>query len=170
VDNTALQLLQTLGVIHRGVFFADPNQAYSSTNVPYARSRVTYVQVGPMAFITAPGELHPELWMGGYDGSWSWGQPILTITENAPDLSTAPKPPYLKDLMLDNPGVQYVFVAGLCEDFLGYIVPAYNYVLDPVSPYVEDAPGDHYEETNSVGPQCEEQLQHPMMRLAKARP
>lgn len=170
VDNTALQLLQTLGVIHRGVFFADPNQAYSATNVPYARSRVTYVQVGPMAFVTAPGELHPELWMGGYDGSWSWGQPILTITENAPDLSKAPKPPYLKDLMLDNPGVQYVFVAGLAEDFLGYIVPAYNYVLDPVSPYVDEAAGDHYEETNSVGPQCEEQLQHPMMRLAKARP
>mgnify|MGYP007013255674 CR=1 FL=1 len=40
------------------------------------------------------GELHPELWVGGYDGSWSWGQPIVDTTmPNSADLSSAPLPP-----------------------------------------------------------------------------
>ena len=57
-----------------------------------------------------------------------------------------------------------------CANPVGYIVPAYNYVLDPVNPYFDEPPGHHYEETYSLGPHCEEQLQYPMMRLAQARP
>ena len=49
-------------------------------------------------------------------------------------------------------------VFGLTLDFLGYIVPRYNFVLDPVAPYLQDAPGDHYEETNSVGPRAEPEI------------
>jgi hypothetical protein len=68
--------------------------------------------------------------------------------------------------MLTNPGAKYVFTAGLAGDFIGYIIPAFNYVLDMQNPYLNDAPGDHYEETNSLGPLVEEQIQHPMMDLA----
>jgi hypothetical protein len=35
---------------------------------------------------------------------------------------------------------------------LGYIIPEYNYVLSERVPYIEEAEGDHYEETNSLGP------------------
>jgi hypothetical protein len=118
--------------------------------------------------ITAPGELHPELWVGGYDGKWSFGQMILTEQENKPDLMMAPKAPYLRDLMLQNPGVEYPLVAGLTQDFLGYIVAHFNFVVDPNMPYLAEAAGDHYEETNSIGPLAEEHIQHPMMDLAKA--
>ena len=38
--------------------------------------------------------------------------------------------------MLANPGVKYPVLAGLAEDYIGYIVPAYNYVLNPDNPYL----------------------------------
>jgi hypothetical protein len=69
--------------------------------------------------------------------------------------------------MLANPGVRYAFVSGLTEDFLGYIIADWNYVLHPTSPYTRQAAGDHYEETNSIGPDSQEHLHGPMMDLAR---
>lgn len=166
VDNIGYQFGFQLGVLDRQLFNWDSSMPISETNTPELKSRVTYLQVGPLAMITCPGELHPELWVGGYDGSWSWGQNILNEVENAPDLGMAPAAPYLRDVMLSNPGVKYVFSAGVTEDFIGYVVPAFNYVLDAQNPYFAEAAGDHYEETNSVGPKVEEQIQHPMLELA----
>jgi hypothetical protein len=167
IDNVAYHFGFMLGLFDRQLYDFDPNMPISETNVPYAKMRITYFQVGPLAMITNPGELHPELWVGGYDGFWSWGQDILNEQQNKPDLTLAPSAPYLRDIMLTNPGAKYVFTAGLAEDFIGYIVPAFNYVLDMQNPYISDAAGDHYEETNSLGPLVEEQIQHPMMDLAK---
>ena len=118
--------------------------------------------------ISAPGELHPELWIGT-DPRFSWGQPTLTETINRPDLAQGPAAPYLRDLMLLNPDVRYAFVGGLTEDFLGYIVPAYNYVLDPSDPYIVEAEGDHYEEVYSLSPFVEQHAIHPILELLKFR-
>jgi hypothetical protein len=170
IDNLAYHFLANAGVLERQFYNSDPTQPVSEQNLPWARTQITYLQVGPLATITAPGELHPELWVGGYDGTWSWGQSMLNVSQNAPDMSTAPEGPYLRELMLENPGVKYAFVSGLAEDFLGYIVPAFNYVLDEQAPYFAEAPGDHYEETNSVGPHVEEEVQHPMLDLASGAP
>lgn len=170
VDNTGYHALYLLEVFDRALFFFDPEQQIGPGNLPWVRTRETYWQVGPVASITAPGELHPELFVGGYDGSWSFGNEILPEPVNAPDLGLAPQAPYLRDLMLMNPGVEYTFVSGLSEDFLGYIVASFNYVLNPDLPYITEAEGEHYEETNSIGPLVEEHLQHPMMELAKWRP
>jgi hypothetical protein len=170
IDNLGYHLLGNLGIFDRQFYKADPNEELGPDNLPWANTRITYLQVGPIAMITAPGELHPELWVGGYDGSWSWGQSMLNEPVNAPDMTQAPAGPYLRDLMLMNPGVQVAFVAGLAEDFLGYIVPSFNYVLDPQAPYFVEAEGDHYEETNSVGPLCEAQIQHPMLMVAQPPP
>jgi hypothetical protein len=49
-------------------------------------------------------------------------------------------------------------------------VARFNFVLDEASPYTEEAEGDHYEETNSIGPYAEEQLNQPMLELARWRP
>jgi hypothetical protein len=148
----------------------DPEQPVGPGNEPWIPLRATYLQVGPFALITAPGELHPELWVGGYDGSWSWGWPMLnTSLPNAPNLADAPAGPYLRDVMLDNPGVEYPVLAGLAMDFIGYIVPAYNYVLHPSSPYIDEAEGEHYEETYSLGPLVEQHAQHPLLDLAAWR-
>ena len=88
--------------------------------------------------MAAPGELHPELWVGGYDGSWSWGYPLYDNTKpNLPKFDEAPKPPYMRDLVLAHTGVKYPVLAGCAEDYVGYIVPAYNYALDAHDPVSE---------------------------------
>lgn len=172
IDNVGFQVAFIIHLLapHPLVGY-DPQQAVGPSNTPWVPTRATYLQVGPLAIVTCPGELHPELWVGGYDGSWTWGWPIMDPSKpNQPDLSTAPAPPYLRDLVLANPGVRYPVLAGLAEDYLGYIVPAYNYVLNAESPYIQEADGDHYEETYSLGPDVERHVVHPMMALVGWRP
>lgn len=167
IENIGYHYAFLLQVFDRQLYNFDPTMPIEGMNIPSLKSRITYLQIGPMAMITSPGEMHPELWVGGYDGSWSWGQTTFDGTlANKPDPSLAPKAPYLRDIMLTNPGVKYTFMAGLAEDFIGYIVPAYNYVLDANNPYLAEPAGDHYEETNSIGPLVEEQIHHPMLVLA----
>ena len=168
VENIGYGIFYNMGIFDRELFAWDSHMPLGPDNYAWVRSRVTYLQIGPVAAITAPGELHPELWVG-FDTRWSWGQTRVTEMTNAPDFSRAPQAPFLRDLMLMNPGVRYPIVAGLTEDFLGYIVPSYNYVLNPTLPYILEASGDHYEETNSIGPEVERFLQHPMLELARWR-
>ena len=168
-ENTLYGILYSQRTIERELFNYNERRAIGAGNYPWVRSRVTYLQVGPVAMISAPGELHPELWIGT-DPRWSWGRPTLTETVNRPDLTMGPPAPYLRDLMLMNPDVRYAFVGGLTEDFLGYIVPAYNFVVNPIVPYLAEAMGQHYEETNSVGPEVERYLNGPMRELARWRP
>ncbi|MBP3704833.1 MAG: hypothetical protein J6I98_04780, partial [Clostridia bacterium] len=55
-------------------------------------------------------------------------------------------------------GVDELLVIGLANDELGYIVPPSDFLLNEDTPYLEktmDYKGEnHYEETNSVGPEC----------------
>jgi hypothetical protein len=167
-----------------------------ATNVPWIPLRATYLQIGPLGIVTAPGELHPELWVGGYDGSWSWGWPLLdhagtcadagkadcndqvacnpgvqcVPTPNLPMFDQAPQPPYMRDLVLAHDGVKYPVLAGLAEDYIGYIVPEYNYALDQANPYINEADGDHYEEVYSLGPSVERHAIHPILQLLQYRP
>jgi len=148
----------------------DPDEPIDVGNLPWMPIRTTFLQIGPLGLVTVPGELHPELWVGGYDGTWSWGFPMFDPTKmNAPKLDEAPAPPYMRDLVLAHDGVRYPVVAGLAEDYIGYIVPAYNYALDPNDPFIVEAEGDHYEEVNSLGPQVEEQAVHPVLELLMYR-
>jgi hypothetical protein len=173
VDNLGFQAFFLLDILapHRLLGY-DPTEPVDANNTPWIPLRATFVQIGPIGIVTAPGELHPELWVGGYDGSWSWGNPILSpeVTINVPDLETAPDPPYLRDLVLMNDGVLYPILAGQAEDYVGYVVPAYNYVLHPDNPYFQEADGHHYEEVYSLGPQVEEHMIHPILELVKWRP
>ncbi len=151
----------------------NPDQPIDEDNEPWLPLRATYLQIGPLGIVTAPGELHPELWVGGYDGSWSWGWPLLNHTTdsmgnpepNQPDFTKAPAAPYMRDLVLAKPGVRYPVLAGLAEDYIGYIVPSYNYALDPDNPYIVEAKGDHYEEVYSLGPLVEQHAVHPILQL-----
>ena len=148
----------------------NPDDPIDEGNYPWMPLRTTYLQVGPLGLVTAPGELHPELWVGGYDGSWSWGWPLLDMTKpNLPDFEAAPKPPYMRDLVLAHDGVKYPILAGMAEDYVGYIVPAYNYKLDPQDPYIVEAEGDHYEEVYSLGPLGEQHTVHPILQLLQYR-
>ncbi len=105
-------------------------------NAPWLPLRATYLQIGPLGIVTAPGELHPELWVGGYDGSWSWGWPLLndtsTTATRAEPAATSTRRRSRRTCATScsrKPACSYPVLAGLAEDYIGYIVPAYNYVL-----------------------------------------
>ena len=148
----------------------DPDDPIDRGNYPWIKLRSTFVQVGPLGLVTAPGELHPELWVGGYDGSWSWGWPLFDATKpNPPRFDEAPQPPYMRDLVLAHPGVRFPILAGLAENYVGYIEPAYNYDLDAQNPYIVEAEGDHYEEVYSLSPFVEQHAIHPILELLRYR-
>jgi hypothetical protein len=148
----------------------DPNDPIDVGNLPWMPVRASYLQIGPLGLITAPGELHPELWVGGYDGTWSWGWPLYDPAKpNGPRWDDAPAAPYMRDLVLAHPGVRYPILAGMAEDYIGYIIPAYNYALDPHNPYLVQAEGDHYEEVYSLGPLVEQHAIHPILELLRYR-
>jgi len=173
MDNTGFQVAFLIDLLapHEAVGY-DPDVALGPGNQPWLPFRASYLQIGPIGMVTIPGELHPELWVGGYDcESWTFGYPCLDEAEpNQPDWESAPAAPYLRDLVLANPGVEYPICLGLAHDYFGYIVPEYNYVLSENSPYLEEAEGEHYEETYSLGPEVERHVVHPILDLVEWRP
>ncbi|HEY4239152.1 MAG TPA: hypothetical protein VGM88_05025 [Kofleriaceae bacterium] len=167
IDNTLFQLAFLVHLLgpHDLVGY-NPDEPLDDTNAPWMPMRATYLQIGPLGIETVPGELHPELWVGGYDGSWTWGWVFNDDTKpNQPDFAHVPQPPYMRDLVLAHSGVRYPVLAGLAEDYCGYIVPAYNYALDPGDPYINEADGDHYEEVYSLGPDDERHVVDPILQL-----
>ncbi len=143
-------LLQELFV--RGAHNWDDNRPLiPGENEPDIKTEVAIIDIGKAQIICVPGELDPALFIGGYDGSSTpdGEQIVVTTATNPPDLSKAPMGPYLKDHA--RPDAEHVFLFGLTNDMLGYFVPEFDYQLHPFNPYFDEADGDHYEETNSVG-------------------
>jgi hypothetical protein len=165
VENIAYQTAARLKLFGNKAFFGYvPGIPLLGDNEPQTQTEVAYLTLGPASIITAPGELLPELFVGGYDGSHSGTYTIVdTSKPNAADLTKAPKPPYLFDLMDGDPENRMVW--GLSLDFLGYIVAQFNFVLNPDLPYLARADGDHYEETNSIGPTAEPEIVGTMRQL-----
>ncbi len=172
VENVFFHVAGIIGLFNRPFFGYDETRPIDEGNYPFLESRVTYLQIGSVGMATVPGELDPGLAIGGYDGSQSWGDEFIDSgNEDPPVLTNAPAPPYLKDLILDNPGVEFPLVLGMAEDYIGYIVPAWNYVLDPNNPYIEEWNGSqHYEETLSLSPDVEEDAVGPVRTLLRWRP
>ncbi len=116
---------------------------------PWIKSEVSLIRIGPLTILGIPGEIFPELVIGGYHGRYRFGHPLIKPNNpNPPDLSKAPKGPYLWDEM---PG-KIKIVAGLANDELGYMVPGYDFKATQDLIMEPRPKGDHYEETNSVGP------------------
>lgn len=139
---------------------------------PVVVSEVSVVSLGDFVFFTAPGEVFPELLTGGYpdrgrsqtpvigdieekrvdsicderglpmgiEGSVGGTSPCIVKPDqtNPPVWAEAPTGPFIYDLVSPTP-----FFIGLGGDFLGYIVPSYDFQGG-------NAPGSHYEETNSA--------------------
>jgi hypothetical protein len=176
IRNTVFQLAAwVLGILDRDIYNVTGRPNSFSPGDPMVQSQVAVVRLGPVTFFTAPGEVFPETLVGGFPGGPRVQDPtvgdveevrvaatcdadglptpnddgtnaciVRKDAENPPDWQGAPTDPIYAEI----PG-EYPFFIGLGMDFLGYMVPAYDY--EAVG-YFTAAPGDHYEETNGVGP------------------
>ncbi|MBI4677921.1 MAG: hypothetical protein HY748_10095 [Elusimicrobia bacterium] len=116
--------------------------------IPWIETEVSRLDLGPACVLGIPGEVFPELSMGGYQGQFRAGQALTSpANPDPPDLSRAPAGPYLKDLM----PCKAKFVVGLANDELGYLVPDYDFKVPDSLTLLPRRPGHHYEETNSIG-------------------
>lgn len=150
VENIAFQTLFLTGVIERPLYDYDPELPLDAVNRPSVRTEGSVVEVGPLQLATVPGELFPELLLGGYGGE-RLDAPVPLVrpdNSNPPRLDEAPSPPYLIDAFT----LPHRWLIGLGNDELGYFVPDYDFELHERSPYFDQPPGDHYEETNGPGP------------------
>ncbi len=164
-ENRYLMLAYQLGLFDRQLHDYNEDLAPGPFNQPYVQTEAALLSLGPLTLYTVPGELFPEVAVGGYDGSRSFGHPVIPVDDPlAPDLSAAPPPPYLHDIM---PG-RHRWVVGLGLDELGYMVPVYDFKVDPGLPYLREAEGAHYEETNSVSPTLVPRTEAVLHALAEA--
>lgn len=156
LENVGFQHAFNLGLIDRDLVDAAGNSIDRpleiGTTEAFLRSEMAYVKLGNVSLLTVPGELHPELAIGGYDGSATpGGAENLWSADNEgiESLSDAPPPPYLRDLL----DTEVTMILAVSQDFVGYIMPTFNFQLHPSSPYVDSHDWNHhYEETNSLGP------------------
>jgi hypothetical protein len=129
---------------------------------PWVETEVSRVDIGPAGLLGIPGEIFPELVIGGYDGKFRFAWPLLDAENpDPPDLARAPQGPYLKAL-IPKP---LKLVVGLANDELGYLVPGYDFKIRDSLTLLPRLPGDHYEETNSIGPSATELITSAARRL-----
>lgn len=118
---------------------------------PWVESEVSLIRLGPVKLLGIPGEIFPELVLGGYKGERRYGRPLVRPTNpNPPDLGGAPAGPYLRERLKAEHGL----VVGLANDELGYLVPEYDFKVAPTRSLTPKPAGTHYEETNSIGPRA----------------
>ena len=172
IDNVAFQAAFLLDMFSRPVYGVDTaDMAFDDDNIPLLRTEVDLIDLGPIRMLSVPGELLPELAIGGYDESD--GQPFTPLetlidaeNPNPPELSAAPEGPYLFERM----GGTYNWIIGLGNDEVGYIIPPYNYKLHESTPYLQEPDGDHYEETNSLGPETTPLIEAAIIELLEWSP
>jgi hypothetical protein len=115
---------------------------------PWVETEASLVRIGPVKILGIPGELFPELAIGGYQGEHAYGYPLVRPTnKNPPALLRAPKGPYLRERM----DAKHGWIVGLANDELGYIIPEYDFKATPTRSMTPKPEGTHYEETNSTG-------------------
>lgn len=137
-DNTVLVLARYLNVLNN-----DMGRTKKRSKV-CIYSEVAYMELGKgdVAVFLIPGELFPELYNGEF----------LTETDSANHRKAS-----YKKVLSDMTDCKHKFVIGLCNDELGYILAENDFLLNEVLPYINKATDemdrDHYEETNSTGPE-----------------
>ncbi len=137
-DNTVLILARYLKILNNDIGRTEKR------NKACIFSEVAYAELGDkdVALFLVPGELFPELFNGEF-----------LDEENS---ANHRKSSYEK-VLADMSECKHKFVIGLCNDELGYIVAENDFILNESMPYInsvkDDMQRNHYEETNSTGPQ-----------------
>lgn len=136
LDNPAFLLYRFLGVLN--------NKALPGTSATgyLVETEMNLLKLGDITLAMIPGEIFPELVSGSAYG-------------DANPSGVNPRP--LADIAAGY-GCNTLLVIGLANDEVGYIVPPSDFLVNEEAPYLlritDYKDEDHYEETNSVGPEC----------------
>ncbi|WP_372934588.1 neutral/alkaline non-lysosomal ceramidase N-terminal domain-containing protein [Mariniphaga sediminis] len=125
IKNTLFKLATALGVLDRG-----------TAGWMKMKTELAVFSVGPVSFVTIPGEIYPEIINGGVEAPQGRDFEI-GLTEVPP----------VRELM---PG-KYKFVIGLANDEIGYIIPKSQW--DVKAPFTYERDDSPYGEENSLGPE-----------------
>lgn len=136
LDNPIFLTYKFLGIFHNNAVRADSATGYG------VKTELSVLKLDDLALALIPGEIFPELVSGeAYE---------VANTEGV-------NPVPLREIAADG-GLENLIIIGLANDEIGYIVPPADFLVNPELPYLEkimDHRGeDHYEETNSAGPEC----------------
>ena len=140
LDNPAFLAYKVLGILKSQ---SEPCRSATGVGV---RTELTLLKLDGLTIALLPGELFPELVSGEAYG-------------DANPNGVNPKP-------LETIAAEYdlgrLLIVGLANDELGYIIPPSDFLLNEKTPYLartmDNRGEDHYEETNSVGPDCAPRL------------
>ncbi len=138
IENEDLILAWSLGILRRDVDFLSMN----------TWTEVNLVTIGNLWLAAIPGELFPEIAVGGI--------------ENPPgaDFDVAPvEVPALRAMM----GGRVNFMVNLANDSIGYIIPLSEW--DEEKPWLNDDPEETYGEDNSLGPNTAPRIHSKLMHL-----
>ncbi|NCB08869.1 MAG: hypothetical protein EOM73_11970 [Bacteroidia bacterium] len=125
IKNTLFRLATAIGVMDRG-----------TVGWMKMRSELSVFTIGPLSFVTIPGEIYPEIINGGVDNP------------DGNDFGMEPvEIPPVREMM---PG-EFKFVLGLANDEIGYIIPKSQW--DVKAPFAYDREKAQYGEENSLGPE-----------------
>lgn len=177
VQNKRYHIAGQQMLFDRGLYNYDEDRPIRApTNLPEVYTEIAVIDVGSATMLTSPGELDPAEFVGGFDAPCAYTpggcEALIDETrENPPDLTMAPEGPFLRDLMLARRSdASQVWLLGLTNDFLGYFVLDFDYELAEGLPYIGEAPGAHYEETNSVGENGWPRIREKMRALIRWSP
>ncbi len=166
-DNNVLRALNLRGVFDLPTFagaqsWGAPEDrtdgVYTEAYGPQNQTEMVRVTIGDAVFLTVPGELSPEMELGGYGRvdqtfpHWNGGEGTMAA---CPEADTGrPYEPVLRETFDD---AEHLFVLGLGQDELGYIIPGYDHHLleaggvVPLGGLEAETCGEgHYEETVSI--------------------
>ena len=150
LDNNAFLYYQFLGILQCNAETGPGRTGYQ------VRSEMSLLKLDSLCIALIPGEIFPELVYGGEYGSAS-----------ADNQNPTPLVQTAKEF-----GVEKLLILGLANDELGYIVSPSDFLVNPDKPYIDkivDKTGEnHYEETNSVGPEMAHKISETFEKLLKS--
>ncbi|MFV0591561.1 MAG: hypothetical protein ACK5M7_09265 [Draconibacterium sp.] len=123
INNNLFKLATAFGVMDRG-----------TSGWMKMRSELSVFNIGPMSFVTIPGEIYPEIVNGGVEAP----------AEGDIGIQPLEVPP-IREMMAGN----FKFILGLANDEIGYIVPKSQW--DVKAPFAYGREKAQYGEGNSLG-------------------
>ncbi len=140
MDNPIFKYGIMLGLIHQGYYWGG-----------YSRTETDAIRIGNVLIATAPGEIYPEIAVGGVEA-----RPGRDF-----DIQPVEVPPLLDEA---KKFAKQTPIFGLCNDEVGYIIPKSQW--DHVAPWTYGN-DDQYGEENSGGPEVAPAVHHGMLEMIR---